>query len=82
MCILLLIAKRKKDHGEGGYLVGYQYKGGENVVVVEDVITSGKSLEQSFELLYSYKVNIMGVVIAVDRQEKFSQDLSAKSEIL
>jgi orotate phosphoribosyltransferase len=73
--------KEKKDHGEGGDLVGYQYQGGENVVVVEDVITSGKSLEQSFELLHSYKVNIIGVVVAVDRQEKFSQGLSAKNEL-
>ena len=73
--------KEKKDHGEGGRLVGYQYQGGENVVVVEDVITSGKSLEESFELLHSYKVNIVGVVVAVDRQEKFSQVLSAKNNI-
>jgi orotate phosphoribosyltransferase len=74
--------KEKKDHGEGGDLVGYQYTGGENVIVVEDVITSGKSLEQSFEILNSYRVNVLGAVVAVDRQEKFSKNISAKDEIV
>ena len=52
--------KEVKDHGEGGMFVGKQLQDGEQVVIVEDVMTSGKAA----------KVDITGMVITVDRMEK------------
>lgn len=63
--------KEAKDHGEGGVFVGTQPAPGQSVVLVDDVITSGISIEQSVALLRkSAAVRILGVVVAVDRQEK------------
>jgi orotate phosphoribosyltransferase len=63
--------KEAKNHGEGGTFVGRQPTGGESVVLVDDVITSGISIEQSVALLRkTAEVTILGVVVAVDRQER------------
>jgi orotate phosphoribosyltransferase len=63
--------KEAKDHGEGGLLVGTQPRNGQRVVIVDDVITSGASIAHSVELLKSAAdVDIVGVVVAVDRQER------------
>lgn len=63
--------KEAKDHGEGGTFVGAQPGPGESVVLVDDVITSGLSIEQSVGLLRkAADVRILGVVVAVDRQER------------
>jgi orotate phosphoribosyltransferase len=62
--------KEQKSHGEGGGLIGYQYKGGEKVVVVEDVITGGTSINETLPLLRSYKVDILGFAVGIDRQER------------
>lgn len=74
--------KEAKDHGEGGVLVGRSYHGGENVVVVEDVITGGTSIAESMPILMRAKVNVIGIVVGIDRQELGSQaTLSARAEI-
>lgn len=75
--------KEIKDHGEGGIFVGKQLSDGEKVIIIEDVITSGKALREILPKLGSAaKVKIEGMVISVDRQEKaLNSDLSAVQEI-
>ena len=74
--------KEVKDHGEGGLFVGKQLKDGEKVILVEDVMTSGKALREMLpKLEAAAKVNVAGMVISVDRQEKaLNSDLSAVQE--
>jgi orotate phosphoribosyltransferase len=63
--------KERKDHGEGGVFVGTPPADGMRVVVVDDVITSGRSIREAIELLTAAaRVEIAGVVVAVDRQER------------
>jgi orotate phosphoribosyltransferase len=63
--------KEAKDHGEGGVFVGTKPMPGQSLVLVDDVITSGISIQQSVALLRSAaEVRILGVVVAVDRQER------------
>ena len=63
--------KEVKDHGEGGMFVGKQLQDGEQVVIVEDVMTSGKALKEVLpKLRGAAKVDITGMVITVDRMEK------------
>lgn len=74
--------KEIKDHGEGGRFVGMQPEDGMRAVVVDDVITSGASIRHSVELLRgAARVEISGVVIAVDRQEKGQGARSTLEEI-
>ncbi|MEC9465359.1 MAG: orotate phosphoribosyltransferase [Myxococcota bacterium] len=77
--------KEAKDHGEGGLLVGESYSALEaplNVLLVEDVITAGTSVRESMALLSGIEnVNILGLVVSVDRMEKGTGSLSAASEI-
>ena len=63
--------KEVKDHGEGGMFVGTQPKDGDKVVIIEDVMTSGKALKEVLpKLRGAAKVDISGMVITVDRMEK------------
>lgn len=63
--------KEAKDHGEGGVFVGKKLDDGEKVVIIEDVMTSGKALRESLPKLYgAAKVDVTGMVITVDRMEK------------
>ncbi len=74
--------KEAKDHGEGGTFVGTQPEPGMRVVVVDDVITSGRSIRESVELLKATAdVQVTAVVVAVDRQEKGKTDRSTLSEL-
>ncbi|MGD0960994.1 MAG: orotate phosphoribosyltransferase [Methylomonas sp.] len=71
--------KESKDHGEGGLLVGAELKG--NVLILDDVITAGTSVRESFETINSAGASVAGVLIALDRQEKGLRDLSAVQEV-
>ncbi|KAJ1643382.1 orotate phosphoribosyltransferase [Coemansia asiatica] len=72
--------KEKKDHGEGGSIVGAPLKG--NVLVVDDVITAGTAIRESMETISNEGAKLAGVVVAIDRQEKGRQsDQSAIQEI-
>ena len=73
--------KEAKDHGEGGLFVGKQLVDGEKVIIIEDVMTSGKALKEILpKLEAAAKVQVVGMIISVDRQEKaLNSDLSAVS---
>jgi len=71
--------KEAKDHGEGGNLVGAPLKG--RVLIVDDVISAGTSVRESVELIRSAGATPAGVVIAMDRQEKGTGELSAVQEV-
>lgn len=63
--------KEVKDHGEGGMFVGKKLEDGEKVVIIEDVMTSGKALAEVYpKLKDAADVDITGMVITVDRMEK------------
>ncbi len=71
--------KEVKDHGEGGLFVGKQLADGEKVIIIEDVMTSGKALGEILpKLAAAANVEIVGMIISVDRMEKaLNSDLSA-----
>ena len=74
--------KEAKDHGEGGTFVGTQPADGMRVVVVDDVITSGRSIRESVTLLQNTaNVEVSAVVVAVDRQEKGKSERSTLTEL-
>jgi orotate phosphoribosyltransferase len=74
--------KEQKDHGEGGWFVGTTPADGMRVVIVDDVITSGKSIHESVALLRrAARVEIAGVVVAVDRQERGTGTRSTLAEL-
>lgn len=75
--------KEAKDHGEGGLIVGRQLADGEKVVIIEDVMTSGKALREVYPKLKAVAdVNITGMVIQVDRMERgLTSELSAVQEV-
>ncbi|HAJ96800.1 MAG TPA: orotate phosphoribosyltransferase, partial [Ruminococcus sp.] len=69
-------------HGEGGMFVGKQLTDGEKVVIIDDVMTSGKALRESMpKLMGQAKVDVTGMVITVDRMEKGTGELSAVQEV-
>lgn len=59
--------KESKDHGEGGMLVGAEVTG--RVLLVDDVLTSGKAIRSAVELIQHTGATVAGAVIAMDRQE-------------
>lgn len=74
--------KEEKDHGEGGVFVGYVPKAGEEVVIVEDVITAGTAIRESMAILSKLEgVKIAAVFVMVDRKEKGQTEKSAMAEI-
>ena len=75
--------KEVKDHGEGGMFVGRTPSDGDKIVITEDVMTSGKALREVLpKLNEAARVQIEGIVIAVDRMEKgLNSDKSAAQEV-
>lgn len=75
--------KEAKDHGEGGCIVGKQLTDGERVVIIEDVMTSGKALREVMpKLKEAADVSVSAMVIQVDRMEKgLNGDKSAVQEV-
>ncbi|MDE5946276.1 MAG: orotate phosphoribosyltransferase [Oscillospiraceae bacterium] len=81
-CSYCFDRKEAKDHGEGGMFVGKTLKDGEKVIIIDDVMTSGKALRESMPKLKSEAdVNVTGMVITVDRMEKGQGELSAVQEV-
>lgn len=74
--------KEVKDHGEGGVLVGHQLEDGDRVVIVEDVTTAGTSVRETVPLLLgAAKVELVALIVSVDRQERGQSERSALSEL-
>ena len=74
--------KEEKDHGEGGVFVGYKPKSGEEVVIVEDVITAGTAIRESMAILSSLEgVKVKATFVMVDRKEKGQTEKSAMAEV-
>lgn len=74
--------KEVKDHGEGGVFVGYVPQAGEEVVIVEDVITAGTAIRESMAILSGLKdVKVAATFVMVDRKEKGQGEKGAMTEI-
>lgn len=74
--------KEVKDHGDTGILLGSKLKGGDRVVIIEDVTTSGKSIEETFPIIRAQAdVEIKGLMVSLNRMEKGQGDKSALEEI-
>jgi len=71
--------KEAKDHGEGGTIVGTPLAG--RVLIVDDVITAGTAIRESLEIIRSAGATPVGVVIALDRQERGQGERSAVQEV-
>lgn len=71
--------KEKKDHGEGGQIVGAELHG--DILVIDDVITAGTAIRQSMQLIESLGARVKAVTIALDRQERGQGELSAIQEL-
>ena len=74
--------KEVKDHGEGGTFVGYVPQAGEEIVIIEDVITAGTAIRESMEILSHVEgTKVAATFIMVDRKEKGQTDKGAMQEI-
>lgn len=74
--------KEEKDHGEGGVFVGYKPQSGDEVVIVEDVITAGTAIRESMAVLSKLEgVRVAAVFVMVDRKEKGLTEKSAMAEV-
>lgn len=74
--------KEVKDHGDTGILLGSKLKDGDRVVIIEDVTTSGKSIEETFPLLKAQgNIEIKGLMVSLNRMERGKGEKSALEEI-
>lgn len=74
--------KEEKDHGDTGILLGSKLQDGDRVVIIEDVTTSGKSIEETFPILKAQAdVEIKGLIVSLNRMEKGQGEKSALCEI-
>ena len=71
--------KEAKDHGEGGTLVGASLRG--DVIIVDDVITAGTAIREVMTLIQGYPARVVGVMVAIDRQERSLGNISAIQEV-
>ena len=74
--------KEVKDHGDTGILLGSKIKDGDRVVIIEDVTTSGKSIEETFPIIKAQAdVEIKGLMVSLNRCERGQGEKSALQEI-
>lgn len=78
--------KEEKDHGDAGIFLGSEIKPGDRVVIIEDVTTSGKSIQETFPVIKSREktpgdIKIKGLMVSLNRQEKGTGTKSALEEI-
>ena len=75
--------KEAKDHGDAGILLGSKIKDGDRIVMIEDVTTSGKSIEETVPIIRAQgNVTILGLMVSVNRMEKgLESEKSALDEI-
>jgi orotate phosphoribosyltransferase len=71
--------KEKKDHGEGGSLVGAPLQG--RVLIIDDVITAGTAIREAIAMITHAGASVAGVAIGLDRQERGQGERSAIQEL-
>jgi orotate phosphoribosyltransferase len=71
--------KEAKDHGEGGSIVGTPLRG--RVLIIDDVITAGTAIREAIDIITAAGAQPAGVVLALDRQERGTGQLSAVQEV-
>lgn len=72
--------KEAKAHGEGGNIVGAPLQG-QRVLIIDDVITAGTAIREAVDIIKAEKAEPVGVLIALDRQEKGQGEMSAVQEV-
>jgi len=74
--------KEMKDHGDAGILLGSKVKDGDKVVIIEDVTTSGKSMEETVPIIRAQAdIEIKGLIVSLNRMERGKGEKSALEEI-
>ena len=74
--------KEVKDHGEGGMFVGYKPQAGDEIVIVEDVITAGTAIRETMEIMKGVEgAKVVACFVMVDRKEKGQGEKGAMVEI-
>ena len=74
--------KEAKDHGEGGVIVGYGFKDGDSILMVEDVITAGTAVRETLPVIKKQAdAEVCGLIISVDRMERGTGEKTAIQEI-
>jgi len=80
--------KEAKDHGaDKGELLGYKIKDGDRVVIIEDVTTSGKSIEETYPKIKSQEtkeggIKIVGEIVSLNRMEKAPDSDKAALDVI
>ena len=74
--------KEVKDHGDTGILLGSKLKDKDRVVIIEDVTTSGKSIEETFPIIEAQAdVEVKGLIVSLNRMERGKGEKSALEEV-
>lgn len=74
--------KEVKDHGDTGILLGSKLQDGDRVVIIEDVTTSGKSIEETFPIIKAQAdVEVVGLIVSLNRMERGKGEKCALDEI-
>ncbi|MDI9509126.1 MAG: orotate phosphoribosyltransferase [Clostridiales bacterium] len=74
--------KEIKDHGDTGILLGSPINDGDRVIIIEDVTTAGTSIQETMPILQAQgNVDVLGLIVSVDRMERGQGSKSALKEI-
>ena len=74
--------KEKKDHGEGGNMVGHPLRNGDRIIITEDVITAGTAVRETLPVLQAAAdVRVEALVVSVDRMERGQGEKTAIQEL-
>lgn len=74
--------KEVKDHGDTGILLGSKLQDGDRVIMIEDVTTSGKSMEETVPIVRAQAdVQIVGLIVSLNRNEKGKGEITALQEV-
>ncbi len=79
--------KEVKDHGDKGILLGSPLKDGDRVVIIEDVTTSGKSIEETYPIIKAQEskpgaIKIVGEIVSLNRMERAADSEKSALEVI